>query len=290
MTVLLLGSTGRVGPHIARSLIDRGATVRVLTRDPERATPLLPKGAEVVRGSPDEASAHLDGVTSVLLLSEHGPDMQELQEGIIADLAHTGVRLVKISGSTAIIRPDGPDAGRQHWAVEQTLARGRNPWIVLRPNAFMQTLVAGTAPTVRAGGFVANPIGTAGITLIDAADIGEAAAVALVSDGEHDGRTYVLTGPTSYRYADVATAISAATGKVIAVKDVAPDSIGDALRAKGASEWEASHLVSMLSLFATGICEEVRDDLRQLTGRTPRTVHDYLADNTALFAEEVDVP
>ncbi|WP_256839463.1 NAD(P)H-binding protein [Ornithinimicrobium faecis] len=286
MTVLLLGSTGRVGPHVARSLLDRGASVRVLTRDAERAATVLPEGVEIVSGSSQEVSAHLDDVTAVLLLSEHGPDMQEAQEGVIAALADSSARIVKISGSTAIIRPDGPDAGRQHWAVEQALAGGSNPWIVLRPNAFMQTLVAGTAATVQAGGFVANPIGTAGIALIDAVDIGEAAAVALLSQGEHDGSTLVLTGPTSYGYADVASAIGVATGRDIVVKDVPPESIGDALRAKGASDWEASHLVGMLALFGQGVSEEVTGDVEALIGRAPRTIQDYLADNSALFATD----
>lgn len=285
MTVLLLGSTGRVGPHVARSLLARGADVRVLTRDAERAATVLPEGVEIVPGSTDEVSQHLDGVTSVLLLSEHGPPMQALQEAVVDQLVGTSVRIVKISGSTAIIRPDGPDAGRQHWAVEQKLAEGRNPWIVLRPNAFMQTLVAGTAATVQAGGFVANPIGTARIALVDAVDIGESAAVVLLSDGEHDGRTYVLTGPISYGYADVAAAIGAATGRGIEVKDVPAQAIGDAVRAKGASEWEASHLVGMLELFAQGVSEEVSGDVEQLAGRSPRAVEDYLGDNAALFAQ-----
>lgn len=286
MTVLLLGSTGRVGPHVARSLLTRGAGVRVLTRDPGRARGVLPDGLEVVQGSYAEASAHLDAVTAVLLLSEHGPQMQGLQEGVIAQLAGSPVRIVKISGSTAIIRPDGPDAGRQHWQVEQTLAQGSNPWVVLRPNAFMQTLVAGTAGTVNAGGFVANPIGTAGIALIDAFDIGEAAATALCSEGEHDGRTYVLTGPEVYTYADVAAAISDVADRDVEVRDVAPEAVGDALRAKGASEWEAGHLVGMLKLFAQGVSEEVVDDVADLTGRAPRTIGQYLSDNAALFDPE----
>jgi len=284
MTVLLTGSTGRVGPHVARSLLRRGAQVRVLTRDPERARTLLPGGVEVVAGSPDDVAAHLDGVTSLLLLSEHGPSMQQLQERMIGAIGDPSIRIVKISGSTAIIRPDGPEAGRQHYAVEQALARGGNPWVVLRPNPFMQTLVAGTAATVRAGGFVANPIGAAGIALVDAVDIGEAAAVALLSQGQHDGRTYVLTGPQAYRYADVATAIGSATGAQVEVRDVTPESIGAAVRSKGASDWEAAHLVGMLRRFAEGISEEVSGDVEALTGRAPRTVGEYIADHLSDFA------
>lgn len=287
MTVLLLGATGRVGPHVARSLTKQGAHVRVLTRDPGRAATVLPAGAQIVQGTYTDASEHLNGVTAMLLLSEHGPQMQQLQEKVIAQLANRPVRIVKISGSTAIIRPDGPDAGRQHWRVEQRLAEGTNPWVVLRPNAFMQTLVAGTATSVNSGGFVANPIGAAGIALVDAVDIGEAAAVTLLSEGEHDGRTYVLTGPRAYTYADVAAAIATAVGQDIDVREVPPQAVGEAVRARGASEWEASHLVGMLELFAQGVSEEVVDDVTRLTGRSARTVEQYLSANRGLFTAKV---
>jgi NAD(P)H dehydrogenase (quinone) len=283
MTVLLLGSTGRVGPHVAGALLSRGAEVRVLSRDPDRAATVLPAGVEVVHGSSGEIAEHLEGVTAVLLLSEHGPQMQQVQEHVLDQLEGTGVRIVKISGSTAIIRPDGPEAGRQHWAVEQALERSTNPWIVLRPNAFMQTLVAGTAATVAAGGFVANPIGEAGIALIDAVDIGEAAAAALLSEGEHDGKTFVLTGPHPYTYADVASGIAAATGRDIELRAVPPEAIGQALQAKGASDWEAGHLVGMLRLFSQGVCEDTSGDVELLTARAPRPLEDYLSANTDLF-------
>lgn len=286
MTVLLLGSTGRVGPHVVRALRAKGADVRVLTREPDRAREVLTAAVDIVGGAPQDVGDHLSGVGSVLLLSEHGPGMQALQEGVVRRLSGSGVRVVKISGSAAIIRPDGPEAGRQHHAVEQALVSGDDPWVVLRPNAFMQTLVAGTAATVAAGAFVANPIGSAGIALVDAVDIGEAAAVALLSDGEHDGRAYSLTGPLSYRYVDVAAAIGAATGRQIEVRDVSPESVGEVVRARGASEWEAQHLVGMLTLFADGICEHVTDDVRTLTGRHPRTIEDYVADNCGLFTEK----
>lgn len=286
MTVLLLGSTGRIGPHIARSLTRRGADVRVLTRDPDRARTVLPEGVEVVAGSSDEAGPHLDDVTSLLLLSEHGPSMQQLQERVISSVGDHAIRVVKISGSTAIIRPDGPEAGRQHYAVEQALARGSNPWIILRPNPFMQTLVAGTAATVRSGGFVANPIGPAGISLVDAVDIGEAAAVTLLSGGEHDGHGYVLTGPQAYRYADVATAIASATDTRVEVRRVTPESIGEAIRTKGVDDWEVAHLVGMLKLFSDGISEEVSPDVESLIGRAPRTLDDYVADHVSDFVRQ----
>ena len=92
------------------------------------------------------------------------------------------MRIVKLSGTNAGIRPDGPDACRQHWQVEQYLASGRTPCVILRPNAFMQGLLAGLAASAVATGTIANPLGAAGLSMVDCADIGEAAAAEVLTD------------------------------------------------------------------------------------------------------------
>jgi nucleoside-diphosphate-sugar epimerase len=48
--VLVTGATGFTGGHLARGLLARGDTVRVLVRDPARAADLQAAGAEVVQG------------------------------------------------------------------------------------------------------------------------------------------------------------------------------------------------------------------------------------------------
>ena len=48
--ILVAGGTGRLGSLLVTDLVDRGETVRVLTRDPARAVHLARKGIDVVRG------------------------------------------------------------------------------------------------------------------------------------------------------------------------------------------------------------------------------------------------
>ena len=47
MTVAVIGATGTIGPHIVRSLQARDATIRVITRDAERARTLLSGSIEI---------------------------------------------------------------------------------------------------------------------------------------------------------------------------------------------------------------------------------------------------
>ncbi|GIP19234.1 hypothetical protein J40TS1_48760 [Paenibacillus montaniterrae] len=50
MTILVAGATGTVGQHVTELLVQRGAAVRALTRNPERARAKLPEGVEIAAG------------------------------------------------------------------------------------------------------------------------------------------------------------------------------------------------------------------------------------------------
>jgi uncharacterized protein YbjT (DUF2867 family) len=286
MNVVLFGSTGRIGPHVARELAARGASVTALVRDPARAAAVLPAAVRLVPGDFADAAAvqrAVDDATSLLLLTPHGPDMAATQQRLIDCAAKAGTRVVKISGTSSAIRADGPDAGRQHWQAEQDLAGRGVGFVILRPNAFMQTLLPPVAASVRSNGVVVNPLGPAGISLIDCADIG-AAAAAVLCDDRHDGQTFVLTGPAAPTYADIAAVIERVTGRAVTVVDTTPEAMADTARARGATEWEAAHLAEMLTLFRAGASEFVTADTERLTGRRPRSLADHIADHASEFS------
>src|SRR5262249_31138160 len=67
--ILVTGATGNVGRHVVSQLLDTGAAVRALTRNPASAS--LPSGVDVVRGDlsvPDTLDACLKGVEAVFLV------------------------------------------------------------------------------------------------------------------------------------------------------------------------------------------------------------------------------
>lgn len=287
MSILVLGATGRVGPHVVRALLADGRQTRAVSRDPERARTVLPAAAELVTTDITDAAdttldRELEAADAALLLTPHGPDMATVQNAVIDRAIKAGTRVVKVSGTSAGIGPTGPDACRQHHDSEQYLADSGLPWSVIRPNGFMQTLIVAMARTTRAKGIIANPLGSAGISLIDCADVGRAAA-AVLADPAADGRHWVLTGPSAPTYAEIAEVIRAETDADPTVVEVTPDQAGQAARAAGATEWECHHLAEMLAMFRTGASEYVTDDVAQLTGTAPRSVTDFIRDHRDLF-------
>jgi uncharacterized protein YbjT (DUF2867 family) len=287
MRILVLGATGRLGPHVARALHAAGQQVRAVCRDPERARTVLPPGTQLVTTDITDAAdttldRELEAADAALLLTPHGPDMAAVQKAVIDRAVKAGTRVVKVSGTSAGIGPTGPDACRQHHDAEQYLAASGLAWSVIRPNGFMQTLIVAMARTVRQKSIIANPLGSAGISLVDCADVGRAAA-AVLTDPARDYRRWVLTGPSAPTYAEIAAAVRAETGVEVTVVEVTPEQAGQAAHAAGATEWESAHLAEMLAMFRSGASEYVTQDVAELTGTAPRSVTDFIRDHHDLF-------
>ncbi len=70
MTILVTGATGRVGRHVVDQLVQRGAPVRVLTRDPSKVA--FPPEVDVAKGDLldlDAMRSALQGVSTLFLLN-----------------------------------------------------------------------------------------------------------------------------------------------------------------------------------------------------------------------------
>jgi NAD(P)H dehydrogenase (quinone) len=284
VTVAVIGGTGTIGPWVVASLTAKGADVRVLARDADRARATLGGEVELVPldlGDHDQVIAACTGADAVLLLTEHSRDMTDLQLRIIRALRRLDVKIVKLSGTSSAINPQGPYACRQHWEIETVLRASGQPFVILRPNAFMQTLIGKILlPSVLATGTVPNPIADAGISFVDARDVGASAAAALTSSA-WDGETLVLTGPRPATYAELAAVIGQRSGRPVLVKEITPADVRALMTARGTPQWEAEHFEEMYEMFRRGESEFVSGDVERLTDRPPRVVEDYLSETVS---------
>jgi uncharacterized protein YbjT (DUF2867 family) len=288
MSVLVLGATGNVGPHVVSALHQLGVQrPRVVVRDAARADRFFGDAADVITGDitdPAVISRATDGIDSVLLLSPHSFSMADLQLRVIRETRRSGVRIVKISGTSSAIRADGPHACRQHWEVERVLADSGQPFVILRPNSFMQVLIGQLLlPSLRTTGVVPNPIADAGISFVDARDVADVAAHALTRH-DWDGETLVLTGPRSISYRQLADLVSGRSDGTAAVVDVTPDDVRATLIGRGMAPWEADHFREMYQLFRDGESEFVTTTIHDVTGHAARSVEAFLDEQFATAA------
>lgn len=148
--ILLAGGTGTLGTRIVGLLLDAGQQVRVLTRDPARASHL---GAtvEVVPGDVSQSSdlaAAAEGVTTVIsaihgFAGPRGTSPARVDRDGNSRL----IRAAREAGAEHVVlvsvrdaAPDHPmDLMRMKFAAEQELRRSGLAWTILRPSAYMET-------------------------------------------------------------------------------------------------------------------------------------------------------
>ena len=280
--LLVTGATGHVGRELVRELDARGAAFRVLVRDPARAAG-LPDRAERVIGDldrPATLAAAMDGVERLFLLVP-GIGIEHTEHAVAAARA-AGVRHVVYLSSYAVIGDPVPAMGRWHRDREQLIRASGIPATFLRPGGFM-TNAFDWLPTLRAGGYVLDPVGPGRAAPIDPADIAAVAAVTLTEDG-HEGEQYLLTGGETFTVAEQVQILAKATGRDIEIRAVATPA--EAVRFRyphGAPQALADALIEGLTLMRADTVGVRTDTVRRLLGRAPRTFADWCARNAAAF-------
>lgn len=189
--IAVIGATGQQGGAVARALLDRGAAVRALTRDPAspKAAALAERGAALVTGSPEDPAA-LDALftgasAGFAMTTMAGPDgtTGEIVAGTaIAEAAsRTSLPHLVFSSVGGAERGTGIDHFESKRRVEERIEELGLPATFLRPVYFMENLLGGAVQVEDGTVVVRQPL-PAGIPLqmIAVADIGRVAASALL--------------------------------------------------------------------------------------------------------------
>jgi uncharacterized protein YbjT (DUF2867 family) len=284
--ILIAGATGTVGRPLILELKERRAAFRVLTRDTARARNYL-GDVECAVGDvsrPETVAKALVGVEAAFLLSPLDPSLPAWEAGFARAAKKAGVkRLVKLSALGA--DPRSPAAiARWHGEAEEEVKRAGVPFAILRPAAFYQNFL-GNADSIRRGALAA-PMGAARVAMVDARDVGVAAAAALVAlaPSPFEGATLTLTGPAPASYAEAAAAFSKVLGRPVAYADTAPDDARRGMLAAGMPAWLIDAILGLADGFRSGRADLTADGVLRATGREPIPLERFIRDHAAAFA------
>jgi uncharacterized protein YbjT (DUF2867 family) len=100
---------------------------------------------------------------------------------------------------------------------------------------------------------------------------------------DFERRAFDLTGGESLDHHRVAELLSAAIGKPIVYRDVAPEALLPRLVSAGLPADYAGFLLTILHYFKLGYAERVTTSVRDLTGRAPRRFEDYARERREAF-------
>lgn len=279
--VLITGATGTVGSGLVETLRSRDVPVRALVRDAEKATSLRSKGVEVVVGDldhPEGLERALEDVAKIYLITWNGPS------AVLH--AHNVIDAARRAGRPHIVRQGAYGSERSrivrdHQAIDDELAASGLPVTTLKPTWFMQNAMM-AASGVASSGVIWMPFKDGRVGMIDTRDIVDVAAEVLTA-GDHEGESYVLTGPASVSFHDVARALSNALDKTVAYVDVPPEVARQGFLDAGFPAWIADGYLELIADFADDWGDTVSPDVERILARPGRSLDDFARDFAPIF-------
>ncbi len=282
--ILLTGVTGKTGGETAKQLLKKGARLRALVRSAEKAADLKAAGVELVVGDIGDADVvkrALAGVDKAMLILPNGRT-QQAHEIQFTDLAKAaGVKhLVKMSSMEAVAHAKTP-IPKAHWAVEEYIRASGIPWTMVKPNFFMQNLLS-SANGIKTQQKFSLPMGEGTTGMADVRDIGAVGAEVLTGNG-HAGKSYEITGPEVLTFHQVAERFSAVLGVKIEYVPMPMDQFRE--RVKNILEpWHLDAVSQLFGEIAEIGLDHTTNTFRQLIGREPISVRQFVQDHLALFS------
>lgn len=285
MVITVTGATGTIGGELVRLLSARGAPTRAAFRS-VRSLQALP---HVVWAQADLADARtleplLAGAERLFLLTDNQPGFARLQIAVVRAAEAFGVRhVVKLSALGASHHSKSWIA-REHKEVEDVLQGTGLSWTILRPHAFMQNWLGEVAESVRREGVIYSPIADGRVPFIDTRDIAAVAAEALLHPEAHLNARYFLTGGEAVGYADVAAALSAATGRRVEYRPISMEEARARLEARGVSSEAIDAMLAIAEYQkAGGPTSMVSDAVSRVLGRAPKSLEEFVRDHVGAF-------
>jgi uncharacterized protein YbjT (DUF2867 family) len=273
--ILVTAATAPVGRSIVEQLVTAGRDVRALTRDPAKAG--LPAGAEVVAGDlsdPHSLSAALKDVTAVFLLAA----VPGFAPAFLQAAKAAGVRRIVFQSSGAV----DDDAGEQpndiaafHHDIERAIRDAGLEWTFLRlevASADALQWAFDVPGQLKAGDVVRGPYGQAAGSPIHPADFAAVAVAALTQD-QHAGKTYRLTGPQSLTHIEQVRLIGEAHRRALRYEELDEEAARQAI-----SPYAPANVLFEMWQKHIGTPAPVTDTVERVTGRPPRSVAQWAAD------------
>lgn len=276
MTILITGATGNVGRPLVNHLLDAGADVRAVSRDPSAAN--LPAEVQVV-------SSAFDGIRSATAVFVNSRALRDQMAALIAAAAQSGVqRLVALSAINADdddTRQPSRFRGDRNREADQLAAASGIPWVSLRPTLFASNFIGMWAAQIRGGDVVYGPHAGASLAPIADADISAVAARAFLTD-DLVGQRVPMTGPHALTNAELVDVIGTVLGRPLRYQEVPAGTFRDRFAAMGFAPEFADAYIAML---ATTIDHPavVTHDVEKILGRPATSFADWVTAHRALF-------
>ncbi len=224
--ILITGATGNIGIEVIHWLYKLPTKHKVIAgvRNTEKAKAVFPgyDQLEYTRfdfEDTDTFASALEDVTTIFLLRPpHIADVEKYFAPLVKHIESAGIRQV------VFLSVQGVEKSKviPHHKIERLLEESGLEYVFLRPSYFMQNLTSTLKKDIQQKNKIILPSGKAKLNWIDAANIGELAAITLENFSQYKNQKIEITGDENLNFYEVVDVINQNSKASIAYKPVNP--------------------------------------------------------------------
>lgn len=280
--ILVTGVTGHLGKMVLQQLLQRtdAANVAALARNPAKAEGLH---AAVRQADYNDFSSLVDafrGVDRLYFVSgndverrleQHLNVVHAAREARVGQVVYTSFQRRDESGRSPIAA-----VAEGHLKTEAAIRASGVPFTFLLHNLYLDFIPFFIGKDVPDTGVIYQPAGEGRTAFAARADLAEAAANILLSEG-HEGRSYNFSNTQAWSYGDIAEIIGKVAGKKIAYVSPEPAEFLATLRQQGVPADAADGALAWALAIRAGEFDTPGQDLAHILGRQPMHAEALLA-------------
>jgi uncharacterized protein YbjT (DUF2867 family) len=268
---------GGVGRRVAVRLAERNLAQRLFVRDTAGAPRLA--GAEIARAPSGDAPAMrwaLEGVQTLFLGAAYeSPDWVEQHSATVDAAVAAGVERIVYQSFVSATRDATFSYARAHFQVEEHARATGVPCTFLRASPCLDRVPL----LCSADGVIENPAGDGCVAYVAPDDVADVVIAALTERGDHEGRTYDVTGPERHTMEGIARELALLAARPISYRRGTAEDARAARSASGGRTWEVEAWVTCFAAIAAGEMDIVSDTVPRLTRHEAQTLAEYLRAN-----------
>ncbi|MFD0796296.1 NAD(P)H-binding protein [Maribacter chungangensis] len=260
--ILVIGGTGKTGKRVVHLLEELGQNVRIGSRS---ASPAFDWH------QPEGWAKALEGMDKVYITYQPDlavPGALEAIEQLVKESKRAKVKkLVILSGK----------GEREAQLCEQVIIHSGLDYTIVRASWFNQNFNENFLLEPVLEGVVALPQAEAQIPWVDADDIAAVVTKAL-TENEHNGKIYQLTGPRTLTFKEAVAEIAKASKRELTFIPISVKEYGDGMRKASIPEdfvWLIEYLFT--EVLGNPELAEVTNDVEKILGRKPIDFSEYAA-------------
>jgi uncharacterized protein YbjT (DUF2867 family) len=254
MSIVITTPTGNIGKRALQQLLQAGADVSVIVRQPEKLPNSIRNRVKVYQGSLTDVelvTKAFQGARAALWLTPVDythPDAAAYHNEMGA-VAATAIRksripyVVNVSSAGSHLENAGPVSGLGD--IERQLNEAAENVVNLRPSFFMENFFQQIEPIRNDGAVYQSLPGDLPYPIIATQDIGDVAAQLLLDKNWTGHRVRGLHGPVDLTFADATKILGDSIGKPVKYVQITPDQAYQTFLGIGASPGFAKALVEM---------------------------------------------